>query len=69
MSQLVFDFKKLKKTREWLGLTQAELAKKAGVTPAAICQIENGDRSPSIETMIKILGVIPIKFENLLGSK
>lgn len=49
-----------------LGLTQGELAIKTGVTSAAISQIINGHREPNLSTIIKILKVLPVKFEKLL---
>jgi HTH-type transcriptional regulator, competence development regulator len=58
--------KNLKKIRESLGLTAAELARMSDLTPAAISQIENGERDPSLSTILKILKVIPVKFEKLI---
>lgn len=49
-----------------LFLTQSELAKKSGLTQAAISHIINGRREPSLETTCKILSVIPVKFERLV---
>lgn len=40
--------------REERGWTPAELAKRAGVTDAAISYIESGQKTPRFETMIKI---------------
>ncbi len=57
--------KNLKAIREALGMTQAELAKKSGLTPAAISQIESGQRDPSLATILAIMKVIPATFEKL----
>ena len=40
--------------REVLGLSMRELSKRAGVTEAAICQIENGQRDPQLATALAI---------------
>lgn len=48
-----------------LDMTQAELADLVGITQAAVSQILNGERVPSVETVLKILNKIPVKFERL----
>lgn len=57
--------KNLKEVIEFLDLTQAEFAQKVGMTQAAVSQLINGERLPSIESVIKILEVVPVKFERL----
>lgn len=59
----------LKSIRELLGMTQAELARRTGLTPAAVSQIESNERDPAFKTIVKILDVIPVKFEKLAGLK
>lgn len=49
-----------------LDMTQAELAKRAGLTPAAVSQLINCEREPSLGTIVKILTVIPVTFERLV---
>ncbi len=41
----------LRATREQLGLTQVELANRAGMKPGYICVLESGCRSPEIGTV------------------
>ncbi|GAW93016.1 helix-turn-helix domain-containing protein [Calderihabitans maritimus] len=56
---------KLKLLREEQGLTQAQLAEKAGVSAGLIGQIEHGRVQPSLKTLEKIgeaLGVAPCYF-------
>ena len=56
---------KLKKLREDMGLTQAELANQAGVSPGLIGQIEQGKVQPSLKTIEKlaeVLGTTPCYF-------
>ena len=58
--------KNLKGIMTKLGMTQADLAERTGLTRAAICQILKGDRDPILGTVCKILNVIPVKFETLV---
>lgn len=52
---------------ETLKMSQHELSKRTGLTEAAISQILNGKREPALGTIIKILKVIPVKFEILVN--
>ena len=45
----------LKKRRNELGLTQSDLAKRAGVSQPLIARIESGDVDPRLSTVRKIL--------------
>jgi transcriptional regulator with XRE-family HTH domain len=40
------------------GLSQEQLARRAGTSQAAISKLENGETSPSIETLARILRVM-----------
>lgn len=51
---------RLKLVREIYGISQRELAKRAGVTNSSISMIELGQVSPSIQSLERILSVIPI---------
>lgn len=51
---------RLKLVRKIYGLSQRELARRAGVTNAAISFIEQGRVSPSIGSLEKILGSVPM---------
>lgn len=55
MSTQAFERARLRTARELARLSQAQLARKAGLTPAAISQFESGAARPSPET-IAILG-------------
>ncbi len=44
----------VKQQRVLLDLTQAELAKKAGVSPTLIARLERGERYPSARTLTKL---------------
>ena len=54
--------------REWRlyrGLTQAELAKAAGTSQAAIALIESGKRNPTIETARKFADALGCEIDDL----
>jgi DNA-binding XRE family transcriptional regulator len=60
------------KYRRWLDMTQAEMAKKIGITQAAICQIEAGKRLPSfavLDRMRKTLSLTADELMDLFGRK
>ena len=42
------------RTRRKLGLSQAELARRAGIRPETLNRVEQGKRSPSVATVEKI---------------
>lgn len=60
--------KKIRSVREQKGLTQAQLAAQSEVTPAAICQIEAGDRTPSTPILRRIASVLNVSIDYLLGA-
>lgn len=50
--------------REHLGLTQAEVAERAGITQAALAQMESGEHKPRKATREKLamaLGITPVQ--------
>lgn len=58
--------KNLRDIREFVGMTQAELAKRASLTAPAICMIEAGEREPSLKTIIKLIHATGATFERLV---
>ncbi len=56
----------LKEVLDFIDMSQTELSQKSGLTQAAISQVISGTREPSLSTIIKILKVVPVKFERLL---
>jgi transcriptional regulator with XRE-family HTH domain len=48
----------IRSVRTRRGLTQVELARRAGTTQTAISRLERGDRSPTVETLRKVLLVM-----------
>jgi transcriptional regulator with XRE-family HTH domain len=51
---------------DFFDLSQAEFAKRTGLTQAAVSQIVNGKREPGLETICRVLKVIPVTFERLI---
>lgn len=58
---------RLKLIRETFGISQRELAKRAGVTNSSISMIELGQVSPSIQSLERILSAIPIGLSDFFG--
>jgi DNA-binding XRE family transcriptional regulator len=59
---------RIKSARKSLGLTQADLAKKIGVTKQAITTYETGIREPSFRNLIKLSRVLNVTTDWLLGE-
>jgi len=55
----------IRSARERNGLSQARLALRAGTTQSAISRLERGERSPSLETIDRLLSVMG---EELVGE-
>lgn len=60
--------KRIIEAREQHKWSQAELAAKAGVTPAAISQIESGNRTPTIPVLHRIANVLGESIDFLTGK-
>lgn len=58
---------RLKYIREYNGLSQRELAKRAGVPHSSISMIEQGLNSPSINSLAKILSGIPMSIAHFFS--
>ena len=58
--------KNIKSIMEFLEISQIELSRKTGQTPAAISQIINGNRKPSVDSILKIMQALGCSFERLL---
>lgn len=55
----------IKNARLTVGITQAELARRLGVTPQAISQYERGEKKPKIETIKKIANALGVSWFQL----
>ncbi len=59
--------RRLKFLRELAGLSQRELAKRAKLTNSSISTIEQGQVSPSIQSLSRILSAIPINLADFFA--
>ncbi len=59
----------IKDMREIKRLTQAELARLSGCTPAALCLIEGDKRDPELRTLIAIAKAMEIPLSYLLDDR
>lgn len=60
---------RLKDVREQAGISQRELAKRAGVTNSTISMIEKNGVSPSISSLKKVLSGIPMSLMEFFDSE
>ena len=61
--------KMLKNMRENRGLSQSELAEKAGFQPSAISHFETGRRNPSFDNLRKLADMLNTSIDSLLGRE
>lgn len=59
--------RRMKLTRERQKLTQAQLAEKSGLTPAAVSQIEAGERLPAFNTIGALAKALETTPNDLMG--
>ena len=59
----------LRDTRRRAGLSQRELARRAGTSAAAVCLYERGDRRPRVDTLERLLaaGGATLSLDALVG--
>lgn len=60
--------KNIRQLREAKQMTQFCLAKKVGITPAMLCQIERGTRNPSLQVGKEIADILGCKIDELLAD-
>jgi len=51
------------------GLTQADVANKLGVTPAAVSKWENGSSKPRVEVLFQLAQLLGVKTEELMSGQ
>ena len=66
VTRLCFGKSRLKVWREYRKLTLVDLAKICGVSVAAISQIENGKRTPSVDLLMKLAKALNCDMEDLI---
>ena len=58
---------KFRKARKNIGLTQSEVAEKAGIDVNYYAQIERGEKSPSLETLKDLMKILKIKYLKIVA--
>lgn len=58
----------LKKFREEKKMSQASLAKAAGIAQSTVCYIESGKKNPSIKTAIALANALGLDLNSLIQS-
>lgn len=58
----------LHRLRTKAGLTQLELAYRAGLTPATVCRIERGHQAPTLKTCYQIASALGVNVGTLIGD-
>lgn len=59
--------KQIAKLRKSVGITQGQLAEKIEVTQAYLGHIEQGIKSPSLETLEKIARILKVQIKDLFS--
>jgi DNA-binding XRE family transcriptional regulator len=59
----------IKVWRDFRGLTQQELAEKAGISVPYLSQLENGKRKGSLRVLGKIAGVLKVDLEDIVATQ
>ncbi|MGD9721496.1 MAG: helix-turn-helix domain-containing protein [Pirellulales bacterium] len=60
---------RLRKEREEKGLSQSDLAEKAGLQPSAISHFELGRRMPSFDNLKRLADALSVTVDYLLGRQ
>lgn len=61
--------KQIRTIRESKGISQSELAKNAGISQPALCQIERGTKNPSLQIGGEIARLLECTVEELLTDE
>lgn len=65
-AHILHDESLIKAWREHFGMTQAELAKKAGMQQSTLARLESGNTSPRKATLVKLANAMDISVEQLI---
>jgi len=58
---------RLKRARQDRGLTQDQLAEAAGFHTTYIAKVEAGDRTPSLETLIRLSSIMQVSLQSVVA--
>lgn len=59
----------IRRIRKEKGLTQSQLAKKAGISEISVRKYESGKRKPKLETMEKIANALDVPLDEILDHR
>lgn len=59
----------IKNKRESIGISQNQLAKKAGISQASLSALESETKNPSVETIFLLAAALDCSISELLGEK
>lgn len=59
---------RLRMERARVKLTQAQVAAKTGLTASAICNYENGDRTPTLQSLYTLASFYGVSLDYLMGN-
>jgi transcriptional regulator with XRE-family HTH domain len=55
--------------RQRRGMTQIELGRRAGIAPASVSHFETGQRTPSLDTLVKLADALGTSLDSLVGRE
>lgn len=58
----------LRSIREEAGLSQSELARRTGMTPSYICDLERGRRKPNLGTLAPLAAALGVSPSTLIST-
>ena len=59
---------KIERARKKLGMSQAELGQRVGVTQTAVCRWESGAKQPSLSNLLKLSKALDVPMDELLND-
>ncbi|MBI4539886.1 MAG: helix-turn-helix transcriptional regulator [Gemmatimonadetes bacterium] len=59
--------KRLRRSRDRQGLTQSQLGEKAGLSAAAVSQLESGERKPNFATIVHLAKALSMTPNAIMG--
>jgi transcriptional regulator with XRE-family HTH domain len=57
----------LRRAREKAGLSQEEVAHRAGIDRSYLSQLENDRKSPTVDLLLRVCGALGTKMSTLIG--
>ncbi len=69
MSRPLINTDKLRRARAALGLSQAALARRVGVSQGLIWAIENGRKTPSLDVFVRLCAALSLPLEALVKAE